>query len=150
MLFESAFTTDEQRAAWRNDPEPPGGLAKYLDGWIRTGDAGIVAVDASGTPVGAAWYRIFAAQDRGDGVMAEPNVPELAIAVEPEQRGRRIGASLLAALAARARADGFERLLLSVDPANIRALHLYERVGFTRVDTDDPACGTSLIMQLVL
>ena len=126
MLFESAFTTDEQRAAWSNDPQPPPRLVKYLDGWIRPGDAGIVAVDASGTPVGAAWYRIFAAQDRGDGVMAEPNVPELAIAVEPEQRGRRIGALLLAALAARARADGFERLLLSVDPANIRALKVSE------------------------
>jgi len=91
MLLESAFTTDEQRAAWRNDPLRPPGLAKYLHGWIRPGDAGVIAEDDAGTPVGAAWYRLFARHDRGDGIMAEPNIPELAIAVEPEQRGRRIG-----------------------------------------------------------
>lgn len=77
-------------------------------------------------------------------------MPELAIAVAPEQRGRRIGGDLLEALARRARDDGYERLMLSVDPANFRALRLYERAGFTLVDAEDPARGTSLIMQLDL
>lgn len=150
MLFESAFTTDEARAAWRSDPQPPPELMKYLDGWGRLGDAGVIAQDEDGASVGAAWYRLFGVEERGDGIMAEPNVPELAIAVEPEHRGRRIGEDLLAALAAHARADRFEHLLLSVDPANTRAVRLYERVGFTLVETDDPARGTSLIMRLDL
>ncbi len=150
MLFEAAFTTDEQRTAWRSDPQHPPELAKYLDGWIRPADAGVIADDRDGTPIGAAWYRLFEAHDRGDGIMAEPNVPELAIAIEPEHRGRRIGEDLLGALARTAKEAGFARLLLSVDPANRRAIHLYARVGFTLVETDDSARGTSIIMQLVL
>ena len=150
MLFESAFTTDEQRALWRRDPQHPPELAKYLAGWIRSGDSGVIAELADGTPMGAAWYRLFDASDRGDGIMAEPNVPELAIAIEPEHRGRRIGEDLLTALARTANVAGFARLLLSVDPANERALSLYTRIGFTLVETEDPARGTSLIMQLAL
>lgn len=150
MLFESAFTTDEARAAWRRDPQRPPGLVKYLDGWGRHGDAGVVAQDGDGTPVGAAWYRLFTAADRGDGILALPDVPEIAIAVEPEHRGRHIGGDLLAALARRAKDDGYGRLMLSVDPRNERALRLYRRAGFVLVDTDDPARGTSLIMQLAL
>jgi ribosomal protein S18 acetylase RimI-like enzyme len=150
MLFESAFTTDEARAALRSDPEPPPELVKYLGGWGRFGDAGAVAQDSDGTRVGAAWYRLFGTSDRGDGILAQRNVPELAIAVAPEHRGRRIGEDLLTSLARRARDGGYQRLMLSVDPANVRALRLYERVGFTLVDTDDAARGTSLIMQLDL
>lgn len=150
MLFESAFTTDEARAAWRSDPQQPPELVKYLDGWGRPGDAGVVAQDSDGTPVGAAWYRLFGAVDRGDGILAQRDGPELAIAVASEHRGRRIGEALLTSLARCARDAGYQRLMLSVDPANLRALRLYGRVGFALVDSDDPARGTSLIMQLDL
>ncbi len=150
MLFESAFTTDEARAAWRSDPQPPAELMKYLDGWGRPGDAGVIAEDPDGASIGAAWYRLFTSGDRGDGIMAESNVPELAIAVESQHRGHRIGEDLLTALATRARAGRFEHLLLSVDPANTRAIRLYDRIGFTLVETEDPARGTSLIMRLDL
>lgn len=61
MLFESSFTTDEARAAWRSDPPPPPELVKYLDGWGRRGDAGVVAQDGAGIRIGAAWYRLFGA-----------------------------------------------------------------------------------------
>lgn len=150
MLFESAFTTDEMRAVWRSNPQPPQELVKYLDGWGRPGDAGVVAQDSDGTRVGAAWYRLFGAADRGDGILAQRDVPELAIAVAPEHRGRRIGEDLLTSLARRARDGEYQHLMLSVDPANVRALRLYERVGFALAATDDPARGTSLIMQLDL
>ena len=150
MLFESAFTTDEVRETWRSDPQPPPELVKYLDGWGRSGDAGVVALDAGGTAVGAAWYRLFTAAERGDGILARLGVPELAIAVEREHRGRRIGADLLEVLTRSAKETGYRCLMLSVDPANTHALRLYERIGFVPFDTSDPARGTSLIMQLDL
>lgn len=150
MLFESAFTTDEQRAAWRADPQRPPELVKYLDGWGRAGDAGFVAVDGDGTPAGAAWYRVFSSAERGDGVLAIRDVPELAIAVDVAWRGRGLGAQLMRALAQAARDGGYARLMLSVDPRNAPALRLYERVGFVPFETDDAARGTSLMMQLVV
>ena len=146
MLYESAFTTDEQRAAWRADPQRPADLVKYLEGWMRAGDVGFVAQDADGTPAGAAWYRMFDASDRGDGILAMPGVPELAIAVEPAFRRRGVGFALMRALLGAAAAEGRTRLMLSVDPANVAAVMLYQRVGFTRLETDDPAAGTSWIM----
>jgi ribosomal protein S18 acetylase RimI-like enzyme len=150
MLFESAFTTDEARAAWRADPQRPQELVKYLDGWGRPGDAGVLAEDGEGARVGAAWYRLFGAADRGDGVLALRDGPELAIAVAPGHRGRGIGGDLLTSLARRAADAGYARLLLSVDPENGRARRLYERAGFVYVDTDDAARGTSLIMELAV
>jgi ribosomal protein S18 acetylase RimI-like enzyme len=150
MLFEAAFIPADERAAWRRAPEPPAELVRYLDDWGREGDAGVVAQDAGGTALGAAWYRLFTEADRGNGILAHPDVPELAIAVVPKQRGRHIGRDLLTALAARAKRDGYRQLMLSVDPDNVSAVRFYEWAGFVLVDCDDPARGTSLIMQLDL
>jgi ribosomal protein S18 acetylase RimI-like enzyme len=145
MLFESAFTTDEQRAAWRRDRARPAELRKYLDEWPREGDAGFIAIDAGGAPAGAAWYRMFRQEERGDGILAA-GAPELAIAVAPERRRRGVGAMLLRALIAAAAGGGHGAIMLSVDPTNAPALALYARMGFTRLVTDDAAAGTSWIM----
>ena len=146
MLFESAFTTDEQRAEWRRHSDLPPELVKYLHDWPRPGDAGFIAHGADGANAGAAWYRIFSQDDRGDGVLALREVPEIAIAVVSTYRGRGVGALLMRALIDAARADGYARLMLSVDPHNAVAIRLYERVGFVRMTTDDAAAGTSWIM----
>jgi ribosomal protein S18 acetylase RimI-like enzyme len=150
MLFEAAFIPDDERAAWRRAPEPPPELVRYLDGWGRRGDAGVVAQGVDGVPLGAAWYRLFAASDRGNGILAHRDIPELSIAVVPEHRGRHIGRELLTALAQTAKDEGYRHLMLSVDPDNVRAVRLYERAGFGLVDSADPARGTSLIMRLDL
>jgi hypothetical protein len=38
--------------------------AKYIDGWKRQGDAGMVAIDSTAFPIGACWYRLFSTDDR--------------------------------------------------------------------------------------
>jgi ribosomal protein S18 acetylase RimI-like enzyme len=132
--------------------------ARYLDGWGRLGDAGLVAEDGRGHPVGAAWYRLFPATAPGHGYV-DAATPELAIAVVADRRGQGIGASLMQTLLERARAAGFAALSLSVGPANGRAIALYQRHGFRRVavlggsytmlaelgarrrDSSRPACG---------
>jgi hypothetical protein len=40
-------------------------LARYVEGWLRAGDAGVVAVDDDGAPLGAAWLRLLTAERRG-------------------------------------------------------------------------------------
>jgi ribosomal protein S18 acetylase RimI-like enzyme len=115
-------------------------LAPYRDGWGAAGDLGVVA-EEDGAVVGAAYCRLV----RGYGFVDE-RTPEVTIGVEPEHRGRGVGGRLLAALAERARTEGFERLSLSVEPAN-PALRLYERVGYRAVGMDD---GGSVVMLLEL
>jgi ribosomal protein S18 acetylase RimI-like enzyme len=131
MLYEAAY--------WRPDgPRPPRlkalgepALARYVEGWGRPGDAGIVANAESGEPIGAAWYRLFPPDDAGFGFV-DGRTPELSLAVVAKARARGVGTGLLAALLDRARADGFPALSLSVEPDN-PARRLYERYGFVRV-----------------
>ena len=121
---ESMRSTDELRA----DPA----LARYVTGWGRRGDAGAIAVDDGG-PVGAAWFRLFPAEDPGYGSVAE-DVPELAIFLEPPARGRGVGRALMHRLSALAHDAGFPTLSLSVRQNNHAALHLYLDLGYAPVE----------------
>jgi ribosomal protein S18 acetylase RimI-like enzyme len=102
--------------------------ARYVDSWGRPGDVARYALDPRDEPVGAAWYRTFSAAAPGYGYVGD-DVPELAVAVYPEFRGRHVGTLLLGALIARAERDGVRALSLSVNRGN-RAKRLYARLGF--------------------
>lgn len=52
------------------------------------------------------------------------------LAVHPDWQGKGVGSALIDALAAEARARGYDRLRLDVADHNIRARALYERLGF--------------------
>ena len=54
--------------------------------------------------------------------------------VRPAARGQRIGESLLAEVEKFADAGKFRRLFLSTTPFLDRAIRLYERLGFQRID----------------
>jgi len=119
----------------RNPGVGPGPVSLYVKGWGRRGDTAMIAL-ADGFPIGAAWYRLFRATKPGFGFVDE-QTPELAIAVVPNARGKGAGGALLDALLARARADGYAAISLSVDKLNEGAISLYERHGFERVSEDD-------------
>ncbi|GAA1670731.1 GNAT family N-acetyltransferase [Microbacterium lacus] len=102
--------------------------SRYVSGWKRPSDAGFVAVDASGEPIGAAWYRLLPRSDPGFGYVGT-GVPELIIGVRPIWRAHGVGRTLLQALAQQARADGCARLSLSVERGNF-AVSLYRSEGF--------------------
>jgi ribosomal protein S18 acetylase RimI-like enzyme len=106
-------------------------VAIYIEGWGRPGDAGVIAEDEEGVPLGAAWYRRFTEAEHGYGFV-DPEIPELTVAVAPPHRGRGIGTALLEALVERAEAEGAPALSLSVEDDN-PALGLYERLRFERV-----------------
>ncbi len=121
---------------WR---ERAGGLEeqpvyRYVYNWGRPGDTGVLVLD-EGFPVGAAWYRVFTADQAGYGFVDE-QTPELAIAVVPSRRGHGYGKELLEGLIERARQEGHRALSLSVERDN-PAIRLYEKFGFRTVREED-------------
>jgi GNAT superfamily N-acetyltransferase len=105
MLWEAAAVAPELRAMGREAALAIPSIRKYLDGWGRPGDAGVIAVGADGKRLGAAWYRRFPADDPGYGFVAN-DIPELSIGVAVEARGQGVGRALLDALLATARQQG--------------------------------------------
>ena len=65
---------------------------------------------------------------------AERSFGILAIAVDPAMQGRGVGKALMNEAEAHARKSGFAQMHLTVNPANLRAIRFYERIGWTRVD----------------
>ena len=109
--------------ASRRDPN------RYCSGWGRPGDLGVVATEGT-TAVGAAWSRLF----DGAPPPADPDIPELAIAVTAGHRGKGVGHALLSGLIAVLAEHGHRYVDLSVAAGNASARRLYERVGFTEVE----------------
>ena len=135
------FMRDMLRHAyyWRVDKvsetgEPP--VRRYVERWGRFGDTALIAIQDF-QRVGAAWFRLFKSDNAGYGFVDE-ETPELSIAIVPSKRGTGLGSELLDALLARARADGYHAISLSVEEDS-PAVGLYERHGFARVGTDDGA-----------
>jgi GNAT superfamily N-acetyltransferase len=128
---------------WREGPGAAEPVARYVANWGRPGDAAVIAIEDY-RRVGAAWYRLFAADDRGFGFV-DADTPEVSIAVVPSMRGRGVGSRLLEALLKRARAEGFHALSLSVERDN-PSRKLYERHGFRPVREE----GDTVVMRAPL
>jgi GNAT superfamily N-acetyltransferase len=115
---------------WHVGEDPDRPVSRYVRGWGRPGDAGVLGVEPAG-PVGAAWYRLFKEQEAGFGFIDE-RTPELTIAVVPSRRGQGLGNELLEALLERARREGYEQISLSVEPGSSQE-QFYRRFGFDPV-----------------
>jgi GNAT superfamily N-acetyltransferase len=102
-------TDRKSRDELRND--------KYIAGWKRPEDFGVVAVDANECGIGAAWFRFLPERDPGYGFVAE-GIPELTIGVAEPARGAGAGHALLAALLDMADERGCEATSLSVEDGN--------------------------------
>ena len=111
-------------------------VARYILGWPRHGDAGVIALDRAGRRIGAAWYRRLTADEPGYGYVDDAT-PEVAIGIGPRWRGRGLGTALMRRLLDLAREEGYHRLSLSVSLANPAAVRLYRSVGFETVREDD-------------
>jgi ribosomal protein S18 acetylase RimI-like enzyme len=148
MLYEASYAAEDgvpDVAALCRHPL----LARYVEGWGRAGDVGVVAVDDdTAEPVGAAWVRLLTGAGGGFGYV-DDHTPELAIAVVSRLRGRGLGERMLRALLDAA-ADRFDAVSLSVRADN-PALRLYQRTGFRVVGDPiggDRPEGASLTMRI--
>ena len=111
-------------------------LCRYVTGWGRSGDDGVIAVTSASDPVGAAWMRMWSDDDRGYGFI-DVATAELSVAVRPECRGRGIGTRMLRHLLRRAD-QVHQAVSLSVSFDN-PAVRLYERLGFAAVSNRENA-----------
>jgi ribosomal protein S18 acetylase RimI-like enzyme len=112
------------RAELLADPD----VRHYLEGWPRDTDLGVIATEPDGSPIGGAWLRQFTEADRSDGFVGEA-IPELAVGVLAEHRGRGVGKALMHAMTEAARQAGLEHISLSVDRPN-PAVALYLSSGY--------------------
>ena len=124
------FLRDMLRHAyhWRLSEAAERPVYRYVRNWGRPGDAGVLALEGPHA-YGAAWYRLFTADEPGFGFVDE-KTPELTIAVVPSRRGKGAGRELLEALLQQARADGFKAISLSTDREQVG---WYEGFGFETV-----------------
>ena len=133
-IHDIRFLRDMLRHAyhWRlaEDTERP--VYRYVQNWGRKGDAGVVALEGP-HEYGAAWYRLFTADEPGFGFVDE-QTPELTIAVVPSRRGGGLGGQLMDALLDRAREQGHTAISLSAEKGMTK---LYERFGFRGVEEKD-------------
>ncbi|MBU4465636.1 MAG: GNAT family N-acetyltransferase [Actinobacteria bacterium] len=118
--------------------------SRYVSGWMRPSDAGFVATDLNGEPIGAAWYRMLPRTDPGFGFVGT-GVPELIIGVRPIWRAHGVGRALLQRLAERARQEGYARLSLSVERGNFAAT-LYRSEGFA---VTQPGSGRDTMVKIL-
>ena len=59
MLFEAAAVSADMRSLDKEKTLSLPVNRKYVEGWGRPGDAGVIAVDQTERPLGAAWYRLY-------------------------------------------------------------------------------------------
>lgn len=129
IVWEMLVYAAQQRSI--EDVQTQDYLARYAANWGRRGDLGVVAKTDVGSIVGAAWLRLWLNDDRGFGYI-DDSIPELAIAVLPEYRGKGIGTQLLMKVLASAQSN-YPAISLSVRADN-PVVKLYQRVGFTKFD----------------
>ena len=77
------------------------------------GDAAVIACNEDDLPVGAAWYRFWGTEQHSYGYISS-QIPELAIAVRPDERGLGIGHQLMNAILELAASQGIDQISLSV------------------------------------
>jgi GNAT superfamily N-acetyltransferase len=107
-------------------------------------DAAVIAVSGNDRRLGAAWW-VLHEPPLLPGPTGSP-LPELAIAVVEDQRGRGIGTALLDALLDRARGR-FPALALNVHLLN-PAVRLYVRAGFEVAAAGRGRCGVAMTRSL--
>lgn len=131
MLFYAAHMHEEAGKTVADAQQNPD-LAKYVTGWGRPGDLGLIAIrHDTGEAVGAVWVRLYVGEAKAYSPTAD-DTPELAMAVLPGYIGRGIGTQLLQGIIVAAQAH-YPAVALNVRADN-PALRLYQRLGFVIVN----------------
>ncbi len=118
MLFEAFHWDPSQPRPGQDEFMADPKVHKYLSGWGRRGDTGVVAI-AGDEFVGAGWIRQWTEADQSYGFVDE-ETPELGLAVREVYRSKGIGRMLLRRLVEETAKSGYKALSLSVEPSTSR------------------------------
>lgn len=111
-------------------------IRRYISGWGREHDEGVLAVEkSSGDVIGAAWLRIWPEGEHGYGYV-DDETPELTISIREEHRGKGVGTALMQRLLKMV-ARHHKAVSLSVSRLNTLAVNLYLRMGFKVVNESE-------------
>ncbi|MDQ3787773.1 MAG: GNAT family N-acetyltransferase [Actinomycetota bacterium] len=145
VLYYASHSNDQDGVTLDTMKTDPA-LARYVEGWGRPGDLGVL-YESAGEPLGAAWLRLPVGDGRlAPGFVAD-DIPELAIATLPGHEGHGIGSRMLDALIRRA-AGQYPAITLNVRLGN-PAIKLYQRFGFTELDVMTNRVGTTSVKMLL-
>lgn len=72
---------------------------------------------------------------------------DLSIAA-PEDLSKGLGTMVLQAFVRKLRQDGYQRIVIDPDPANLRAVRAYRKAGFQEIEALLGRTGDSLLMEL--
>ena len=124
-------------------------LARYVINWGREGDEGIIILKAN-NPVGAVWIRLWTEFNKGYGYINN-EVPEIVIAVVPNERGKSLGTLMLTKFLNQLNST-YDTVSMSVRSDN-PAVKLYKRNRFIKVEGSEIVNrigGTSFIMKKLM
>lgn len=113
-------------ASWALTPKSLPEMEAWLEARSRDGYHALVA-EQGGRFVGHGAYGPFRPTEG-----YRPTV-EHSVYVRPEAQGAGVGSALIAALVARAKAEGFHAMIGAIGSENLGSLRLHARLGFTEV-----------------
>ena len=90
MLFEAGAVNEIIREMGKEKALTLPAMIYFLENFGRAGDFGFVAETKDNILIGAVWARLFSVENKGYGFISE-KIPELAIAVAADFRGRGAG-----------------------------------------------------------
>ncbi len=130
FVYEAIFQRDRNNLMPRTIIQEPA-IWIYIDEFGTKKDDYCFVAEYDGKIVGAVWVRCI----KGFGQVDE-SVPEFAISIYPEYRGKSIGTQLMEKMLGYLKDKGYSKTSLAVQKDNY-AVKMYQKVGFEIIDQNE-------------
>jgi mycothiol synthase len=125
-----AFAHHPEQGGWTRDDL----AARMAEPWFNP--AGFFVAERGGEIVGFHWTKVHGADGTPHAYGPKPVGEVYVVGVLPEAQGGGLGRALVLAGLDHLRGRGLDEVVLYVEGDNAAAVHLYERLGFTRRGID--------------